>query len=520
MFGENALINRVPRNAHCVAMEFTDLGILDIESYNQIFKKLQEEEQRFKKGFFERTVFKEQHLWDQAKLIMSYFDKRVYPRGYNLFKRGTPCKKVWIVVEGQVVFWENVAIKKNIDYDHISQLVKSQPVKRVDCIIQADGDFIGEEVALDTIESSPKNHSNIQTRPKLYEYFATTNTQIICYECTKESFAHFFKINNDLREFFTKQIESKIMLISHMRDKLDQRKSKINLTQAVESIQIRKAVKEAESKNREFSINQTRIADRLDDVNESRQIPRKYLKALDNISNIRSLENLTREAPIKENTSENFFKLVTRTKLKDGDIDGGNRKLNSFFEIKKIKRKIQFRVDPELFVTHPKQDAERPDVGAYMRSNNAFRSSSSSSHILVDKMKYRLLEPKSEMQVDSLLKLKPIFVGSLRKVASDANSHSSPDQSRSPEKSAIKKGSTFQREASLGRIPAKMILEGSMVDLKTSAISGSKLNLKRLISKASEFSFPILSKSTSMAGSPVKYRRVHMGKSNGSITDL
>ena len=500
-------------------MEFTDLGILDIESYNQIFKKLQEEEQRFKKGFFERTVFKEQHLWDQAKLIMSYFDKRVYPRGYNLFKRGTACKKVWIVVEGQVVFWENVAIKKTIDYDHISQLVKSQPVKRVDCIIQADGDFIGEEVALDTIESSPKNYLNIQTRPKLYEYFATTNTQIICYECTKESFAHLFKINNDMREFFTKRIESKIMLISHMRDKLDQRKSKINLTQAVESIQIRKAVKEAESKNREFSINQTRIAGRLDDVNESRQIPRKYLKALDNISNIWSLENPTREAKIKENTNENFFKLVTRTKIKDGDIDGGNRKLNSFFEVKKTKKKIQFRVDPELFVTQPKQDPERPDVGAYMRSNNVFRSSSS-SHILVEKMKYKLLEPKSEMQADSLLKLKPIFVGSLRKMASEANSHSSPDQSRSPEKSTIKKGSTFHRETSLGRTPEKMILEGSMVDFKTSAISGSKLNLKKLISKASEFSFPILSKSTSMAGSPVKFRGVHMGKSNGSITDL
>ena len=100
MFGEMALINRKGRNAHCIAMSTTELGLLDYKDYTNIFKKLQDHEQKFKKQFFERVVLKDQNLWDQAKLIMSYFIKRKYSRGQSLFKKGEINQKIWILIEG------------------------------------------------------------------------------------------------------------------------------------------------------------------------------------------------------------------------------------------------------------------------------------------------------------------------------------------------------------------------------------------------------------------------------------
>ena len=55
---------------------------------------------------------KDQNLWDQAKLIMSYFIKRKYSRGQSLFKKGEINQKVWILIEGQVIFWDYVQFAK------------------------------------------------------------------------------------------------------------------------------------------------------------------------------------------------------------------------------------------------------------------------------------------------------------------------------------------------------------------------------------------------------------------------
>jgi CRP-like cAMP-binding protein len=97
MFGEVALINGKNRNAHCVAMADTELGLLGIKEYDLILKKLQDQEHKFKRTFFERVVLKDQNLWDQAKSLMSYFEKKKYMRGQHLYRKGEVNQKVYII---------------------------------------------------------------------------------------------------------------------------------------------------------------------------------------------------------------------------------------------------------------------------------------------------------------------------------------------------------------------------------------------------------------------------------------
>ena len=174
MFGEVALIDRKGRNAHCIAMKPTECGVLNYPDYSQVFKKMQELEQKVKKNFFERVVLKDQNLWDQAKLLMSFFDKSKYIRGQTLFKKGDHCQKIWIIIEGQVVLWDLFPVSRSLAPGG-EAIRKEKLKKRLDLLILRDGDSLGDELLLEPIVSG-----TIQTRTR---YYATVEAESIIYEC-------------------------------------------------------------------------------------------------------------------------------------------------------------------------------------------------------------------------------------------------------------------------------------------------------------------------------------------------
>jgi CRP-like cAMP-binding protein len=131
----------------CVDTEFI---VLEQKDYQQAFRRINENEFKFKKSFIERVVLRDQRLWDNTKLLMNVFTKKRYPRGHCLFKKGEVSPYIWIIVEGQVVFWDHLGVKGF-----------PEPInKKIDLLILGEGEFINEDTLLSNNPSpSPLNVS-------------------------------------------------------------------------------------------------------------------------------------------------------------------------------------------------------------------------------------------------------------------------------------------------------------------------------------------------------------------------
>lgn len=200
MFGEVALINRKGRNAHCIAMKPTECGVLNYPDYNQVFKKMQDLEQKFKKSFFERVVLKDQNLWDQAKLLMSFFDKSKYIRGQTLFKKGEQCQKIWIVIEGQVVLWDNVYRPDKVHHE-IDDHLRNVSRVRIDLLILRDGEIVGDE---GLFEDQSKDRC---------QYNGSFDCETVVYECPKRAFKAACDQHPLIKQFMLNKVQQKKFLL-------------------------------------------------------------------------------------------------------------------------------------------------------------------------------------------------------------------------------------------------------------------------------------------------------------------
>ena len=204
MFGEVALINAKNRNAHCVAMADTELGLLGIKEYDLILKKLQDQEHKFKRTFFERVVLKDQNLWDQAKSLMSYFEKKKYTRGQHLYKKGEVNQKVYIITEGQVVFWDQSFIRGKMDKDVDEHLMTGHR-RRFDLLLLKEGEIFGEEHLFDDSASHKA------------EYSASPEGELVTYECPKKNLRVACDKLPAIKHFFRQNIKAKMLLLENLR---------------------------------------------------------------------------------------------------------------------------------------------------------------------------------------------------------------------------------------------------------------------------------------------------------------
>lgn len=363
MFGETALIERKGRNAQCIAMKATDLGLLDYDNYSKIFLKMQEEEQKFKKNFFERVVLKDQNLWDQAKLIMSYFEKKFYPRGYQLFKRGDPCQKIWIIIEGQVVFWDNAIFQQKQDKS-IDSHIRNFSKRRMDLVLLKDGEIIGEEGLYE--EYGRDN----------FEYCASVDAEGYFYECSKKALRNACEQLPIMRRFFKLQIEGKRKILSEMQrgftEKIKDKKMELESSKSPG----KKKVEITANKRLVLAAAQKTLTD--DDKKQSK--PQLKLE----IGNTGSEVFKTWGA---KGTGEKFFKDVTRTKIND-HLVVFNKTQNFTFLEKPKRRHVVGRFDAALSVFVPPVKKAPADTLKFLSNNDTMKSLSN-----MDKIYCRIMKP-------------------------------------------------------------------------------------------------------------------------------
>lgn len=223
MFGEVALIDRKGRNAHCIAMKPTECGVLNYPDYSQVFKKMQELEQKVKKNFFERVVLKDQNLWDQAKLLMSFFDKSKYIRGQTLFKKGDFCQKVWIIIEGQVVLWDNVYRPDKVHHE-IDDHLRNVSRVRIDLLILRDGEMVCHEGLFD----DPKKDR--------CKYNASFDCETIVYEASKDGLKKASDAHQIIKQFLQGKVKQmKFLLEGMVREAQEDKKRIVLKGKALES---------------------------------------------------------------------------------------------------------------------------------------------------------------------------------------------------------------------------------------------------------------------------------------------
>ena len=278
MFGEVALINAKNRNAHCVAMADTELGLLGIKEYDLILKKLQDQEHKFKRTFFERVVLKDQNLWDQAKSLMSYFEKKKYTRGQHLYKKGEVNQKVYIITEGQVVFWDNVIIHNKKEKE-LKWINKQPRKKRVEILLLKEGESIGEEEIFDQSANQPQ------------VFNATFDSETIVYECKASVLKNAAQGSTALRNFLKSQSDLKLQIKEELK-RVVKKKIKDLATHAEPDLLLMKS-QDAKTLGSDLHIVQKTLDQRTSDPQSSAQIS-QILK--------------------NRHHREKFLEMVTRTK--------------------------------------------------------------------------------------------------------------------------------------------------------------------------------------------------------------
>lgn len=207
MFGEVALINRIGRNAHCIATMATEICVLSFEDYNTIFKTMMNEEQKYKRSFFERVVLKEPSLWDYSKQITSYFEKNKYPRGAYFLKAGKQSSMVRIIVSGQVRFFYSSMIKIRQDRE-IDHHLRNSSQKIFDICIVGPGEMVGDEWVFD--EPNPLKC--------ISQYNAVVDTECVVYECPKKNYYQAADTHPSIYDYFRSLWRAKKALLEKNKD--------------------------------------------------------------------------------------------------------------------------------------------------------------------------------------------------------------------------------------------------------------------------------------------------------------
>lgn len=211
MFGEIALIYKLRRNAHCVALVDTSVALLDADNFHKIFGAIQEAEERFKKNFFERFIFKDPNLWLHLKTVTRFFQKRKFNKGYHFFKTGDPTEKIFVLVSGQVLFWVMAEQKgtvnaySNKDLKASLRGVNKSPLNL--CILK-EGELLGEENILEDSERDKK------------AYCAVADTECLVYETNKKGMMAACEQVPLLKNFFKAKSDAKKAIITHMKEKI------------------------------------------------------------------------------------------------------------------------------------------------------------------------------------------------------------------------------------------------------------------------------------------------------------
>lgn len=217
MFGEQALIFKKRRAAHCIVVsEKCDICVMNGKDFKRIFGPLQRREEEKKKHFFEKEIISDPDMRSLARLIGVNFTKRHYYKSKILFSKGDRPDKLYLIFQGQILIWDyelesgekNNANKLTLPTDLESKTHKPlfktraadpQNKKRFDLMLSGPGKMIGEEELF---------------TGKRRRYHALVESESIIYEVEYERMLNVCNENHFVRNVLKQKIADKEIIVN------------------------------------------------------------------------------------------------------------------------------------------------------------------------------------------------------------------------------------------------------------------------------------------------------------------
>lgn len=209
MFGELALIYNQPRLATVIALNSSEMCVLDKRNFKKILGTSQRLEDQKKNEFIEKEILKDKEYAPLAHVIGVNFVKRHAQRNKILFSEGDLPEKVYLVYSGQVRLWRQVEaregekesstqVRDQVKLNSLIRTRKTKPSKRELCLMTG-GQMIGEEGLF-------SGHRRT--------YTAVIDDESILYEIDNERFLVVCKKNKPVQQMMEKLIQKKL---SHLK---------------------------------------------------------------------------------------------------------------------------------------------------------------------------------------------------------------------------------------------------------------------------------------------------------------
>ena len=158
MFGEQALIYKKKRAAHCIVVsDDCQLCVMNDQDFGSVFAPLQMQEEEKRKVFIEREILADPEMRSLTRVIGINFTKRRYVKSKVLFSEGERPEKLYFVYEGQILLWTDSLEQKDKDKKKLAHLQDEGEQKNLlldfspkkkqkyDIMLSGAGKMVGEE---------------------------------------------------------------------------------------------------------------------------------------------------------------------------------------------------------------------------------------------------------------------------------------------------------------------------------------------------------------------------------------
>jgi CRP-like cAMP-binding protein len=216
MFGEQALIYKKKRGAHCIVVSNEcSLCVMNDQDFTKVFGPLQMQEEEKRKVFIEKEILADPEMRSLTRVIGINFTKRRYPKSKVLFSEDDRPEKLYFVYEGQILLWTGSLEAKDKDKKKLMQMQENNEQKELiidftpkqtqkyDIMLSGAGKMVGEE----------EMFSGQRRR-----YNAVVDAECLVYEIEFERMHNVCFGNHFVRNILQQKIADKIKLVNMILD--------------------------------------------------------------------------------------------------------------------------------------------------------------------------------------------------------------------------------------------------------------------------------------------------------------
>lgn len=180
MFGEQALIYKRSRAAHCIVVsDNCDLCVMNKRDFDVVMRDFQRSEEDRKNELLEREWLTDPDMRSLIRIISVNFTKRQYFKNKTLFSKGERPDKLYFVMKGQILIWEDSLVEGEKPKQQPQVVTKrtKQPLqldfsppkkkKKFDLMIFGPGKMVGEEELFSGVRR--RYHAIVESECVVYE---------------------------------------------------------------------------------------------------------------------------------------------------------------------------------------------------------------------------------------------------------------------------------------------------------------------------------------------------------------